>query len=467
MKRSGTSLSYLEGPAPGGRLEVAIFIMLLAIPLLATIAFGTVDQSAQAIAFILISVMAILWGVHTWKTGSFHYSASLLQLPLAGLILIGFVQLLPIGGSDVPQDMLSVQPSAALSINPYVTLLFTVRLLFYAVFFAAALTFVRSAKRLQITVVTLLIFGPAMAMIGITQRLADPDKIYGIREAFQAIPFGSFINQHHFAALMVMISGIAFGLLASGGVKKDKRPLIWIGLVIMLLAIIFTSSRGAIISYVGVAAFVFLSTSALRKRGERDAADPRSRKLTVFAGATAFIVVVVGLAMFMGVGDKYLRGFGENSADADVTNGRMHFWDIGVKIFLDSPVIGSGHDTYGIAFSRYDTWKGVYRLENTHNDYLQALSDSGILGFLCVAAFIVLLFRNSLKVIFGRGSSLRTSVAAGALAGTLGILIHSFFDFPLRTPSNGFVFLLLVALAVAQSEKADTDERISVSEPGH
>ncbi|MBX3289122.1 MAG: O-antigen ligase family protein [Acidobacteria bacterium] len=449
----------------GGKAELAVFILLLIIALGSTIGFGAVDQPAQALVFLVISITAALWAYGSWRTGRFCYSNSLVQLPLAGLVVIGVIQLLPLGGSSVPSELLSVAPSSALSIDPFATRLFTIRLLFYLVFFAMALVFIRSARRLRTVVVVLLIFGPVMAMFGITQRLADPDTIYGIREAYQAIPFGPFVNQHHFAALMVMISGIAFGLLAGGGVKRDKKPLLWIGVVIMLLALIFTSSRGALISYIGMALFVFLSASALRKRSERDdASEARGRRLSMFAGAAAFIVIVLGLAAFMGVGDRYFRGIGDDT-NTDVTNGRTHFWNIAGKIFLDSPVIGTGHDTYGIAFTKYDTWKGLYRLQNVHNEYLQALSDSGILGFACVAAFIFLLFRDSLKVIFGRGSPLRASIAAGALAGILGILIHSFFDFPLRTPSNGFVFLLLAALAVAQSDHALNDSTAAVSEP--
>ncbi|MBX3243619.1 MAG: O-antigen ligase family protein [Acidobacteria bacterium] len=450
----------------GGKAEVGVFILLLAIALGSTIGFGAVDQPAQALVFIIISITAALWAYGSWRSGRFFYSRSLLQLPLAGLVLIGFIQLLPLGGGIVPPELLSVAPSSALSIDPYATRLFTIRLLFYLVFFAMALVFIRSTKRLRTAAVVLLIFGPVMAMFGITQRLANPDTIYGIREAYQAVPFGSFINQHHFAALMVMISGIAFGLLAGGGIKRDKKPLLWIGVVIMLLAIVFTGSRGAMISYIGMALFVFLSASALRKRSERDdASAARGKRLSMFAGAAAFIVIVLGLAAFMGVGDGYLRGIGDDTQSADLTNGRTHFWAIAGKIFLDSPVIGTGHNTYGIAFTQYDTWKGYYRLQNVHNEYLQALSDSGIIGFACVAAFIFLLFRNSLKVIFGRGSPLRASIAAGSLAGILGILIHSFFDFPLRTPSNGFVFLILAAMAVAQSDQAHGEKNETVSEP--
>src|SRR5262249_34437837 len=94
-----------------------------------------------------------------------------------------------------------------------------------------------------------------------------------------------------------------------------------------------------------------------------------------------------------------------------------------------------------------------------HNDYLQILSDAGILGFICVVAFIFLLFRQGFAVIRDSTDGFRRGAAIGALAGCLGILIHSFFDFPLRTPANGFVFLLLVVIAVATVEQPSAHRR--------
>jgi O-antigen ligase len=90
---------------------------------------------------------------------------------------------------------------------------------------------------------------------------------------------------------------------------------------------------------------------------------------------------------------------------------------------------------------------GFYRVEQAHNDYLQTLADAGILGFACITAFIFLFFKRSLNVISSSADGFRKGTAVGALAGCFGILVHSFFDFPLRTPSNAFFFLLLVVLA--------------------
>jgi O-antigen ligase len=93
----------------------------------------------------------------------------------------------------------------------------------------------------------------------------------------------------------------------------------------------------------------------------------------------------------------------------------------------------------------------MYRVEQAHNDYLQTLADGGILAFICVAAFVFILIRKGISAMGSRTNNLDRSIATGALAGCLGILIHSFFDFPLRTTANAFFFLLLVVLAVGHS----------------
>jgi O-antigen ligase len=116
------------------------------------------------------------------------------------------------------------------------------------------------------------------------------------------------------------------------------------------------------------------------------------------------------------------------------------------KIFLENPIIGAGMNSFGVAFTRFDTWNGFYRVEQAHNDYLQILADGGILGFACIAAFAVLFLKKGISAIGDQKDKVNRSVVTGALAGCLGLMVHSFFDFPLRTPANAFFFLLLVVL---------------------
>ncbi|HNU06783.1 MAG TPA: O-antigen ligase family protein, partial [Pyrinomonadaceae bacterium] len=167
---------------------------------------------------------------------------------------------------------------------------------------------------------------------------------------------------------------------------------------------------------------------------------------TIAAFGGLFAVFLVAALLFLGGDESLLRGIGITSQD-DASSGRFHFWWVAVQIFKDYPVLGAGLDAFGTAFPQYDTWNGAFRVEQAHNDYLQILSDAGIAGFACVAAFVYFLFRKGFAIIGSENEPHRRSIAIGALAGCFGILVHSFFDFPLRTPANAFFFLLLVVLA--------------------
>lgn len=167
----------------------------------------------------------------------------------------------------------------------------------------------------------------------------------------------------------------------------------------------------------------------------------------VAVSAVGLVFLIIGSVSFLGGGIELLRGIGVDAGASDITSGRSHFWSIAWKVFLDHPFMGAGFDAFGAAFSRYDTWNGTFRVEQVHNDYLQMLADGGVLGFACVVAFVVLLIGRGVRAIGHRSTGIERSIVTGALAGCFGILIHSFFDFPLRTTANAFFFLLLVAIA--------------------
>ena len=159
------------------------------------------------------------------------------------------------------------------------------------------------------------------------------------------------------------------------------------------------------------------------------------------------IAVLFGATLLLGGDESLLRGTGFNNPD-EITNGRLHFWSVAWRIFLDYPLLGAGLDSFALAFTGYDTWNGTCRIEQARNDYLQILADAGLAGFACAAAFILLLFKLGRRAIRQSTDSFRRSTVMGALAGCAGILMHSFFDFPLRMPANAFFFLTLTALAV-------------------
>jgi O-antigen ligase len=435
------------------RLSGAIVVLLCVILIFSTLAYGATETWAFGFISVFTGLIAIFWLADAWFKREFYFDTNALQIPVLGLILIGVIQLLPLRSPEVPGGTLSVPAVSSLSINPYATRLAVVQLIIFAVFFAAAFTYINSARRLRKIVAMVVIFGAIMAFFGILQRLASPEGIYGWRPTPQAIPFASFVNQHHFAAFMEMTIGLTLALLVGKATEKDKRLLLIIAVVLMGIAILLTGSRGGVLSLLGVLGFVLL-TNFLRKS---DAAEelPKEEKrarfkrnIALIGGGLGLLIVLFGAVLLLGGDAPLSRGVGLTT-QADVSSGRLHFWSVGWQIFLSHPILGAGLDAFGTAFPLYDTWNGNFRVEQAHNDYLQILADAGILGFICIAAFIFLLFKQGLQKIGGEQSHFRRSVAVGALAGCFGILIHSFFDFPLRTSSNAFFFLLFAVFATA------------------
>lgn len=416
------------------RSSSAIFALVCFVPMLTTVLFGAVDSATWVIISIFWTLIVLLWLAESWSVGGIVLNPNSLQIPLLGLIAIGVIQLLPLGAG-----------SSSLSLDPYSTRLFVIRLVMFLTFLAATLTFVNSESRLKRIVVILVVFGSVMAFFGILQRLANPDGIYGMRVTPQAIPFGPFVNQHHFAAFMQMTGGLTLGLLLGSETTREKKYMLATALAISGLAVVLTGSRGGLLAFLATASTAFV-LNLFSSRKDRAGSGRSQNKILIAAGGLALAAVVIGTAFLIGGNDQVLRGIGAVSAAEDISTGRLHFWPIALKIFLANPLIGAGFDSFGVAFTRYDTWSGILRVEQAHNDYLQMLADGGILGLACVAAFVFLLFKKGLGTVSAT-KGFRRSAAIGALAGCLGITVHSFFDFPLRTNSNMFVFLTLVAIA--------------------
>jgi O-antigen ligase len=441
------------------RLSGIVFFLVAAILVFTGVAYGAVDLWALAMLSAFAALIVIFWTADAFVKKEFQFNANLLLLPILGLLLIGLIQLLPLGSVSVPDKLLTNSPPVAtLSLDPYSTRFGVMHLIIYLIFFAAALTFINNQKRLRKIVFTIIIFGAIMGFFGILQELADPDAIYGLRPTPQADPFASFVNKHHFAAFMEMTIALTLALLFGKAAKKDKNILLIIAAVLMGISIVFTGSRGGFISLVGVLGFVIAANILQRRKEKKDGGDEEDEETTLgygrnFAlvgGGLALILVLFGSAFLLGGDQALLRGVGiEQSENMDVTSGRTHFWQVALKIILANPILGTGINSFGVAYTKYDTWNGYLRVEQAHNDYLQTLSDTGILGFACIAAFIFLLFRQSLRIISKVTDGFRRNAAVGALAGCFGILLHSFFDFPLRTPSNTFFFLTLTVIATA------------------
>ena len=434
----------------------AFLIVCLAI-ILSALAYGTVHYWALALFFLGAVAVVILWVVDSWNLGSVRLNRNPLQFPIIGMLLLGIFQLLPLR-TPAASD-LSVPFVKSLSLDPYSTRLVIVQTCALLIYFAATLIFTDTPKRLRILVRTIIIFGFFLAIFGLTQSFTSPNKIYWLREMAQATPFGPFINRHHFAGYMELALALPLGLLASGSVEREKRIIYAFVAGLMAVALLMTNSRGGLISLGAEILFIAVIGFGIQRRNKKSSAIKHGIK-SVAARATMalglVLALLIGLAA-LGGEDALNRVVGTVNSE-DPTTGRLHFWDVTVDIIKNHPIIGTGLGAFGVVYTGYDSRNGLYRLEQAHNDYLQVLSDGGIVGALLGLFFIINLFRLGFMRRESR-DDFRRGVATGAMAGCFAVLVHSFFDFTLHTPANALLFLVLAALATMNGRVEDVQNR--------
>jgi len=436
-----------------------VFLILCVAIVLTALAFGTVHYWALAVFSLGSAALIILWVLDGWKLGRLRVSRNPLQLPLLGVLALGLIQLLPLRDPGAA-DVLSVPPIKTLSLDPYSTRFVLAQVAALLIYFAATLVFTDTPYRLRLLVRTITVFGFFLAIFGLTQSFTSPTKVYWFRELTQSTAFGPFINRHHFAGYMELALALPLGLLFGGSVKPEMRFIYLFVGGLMGTALIMTGSRGGIISLGAEILFLVVVAGFRRKRKEPVA---QKRRQSIRRAATrAALALVLILGLFVGVvlfgGESALNRFVGTVNSDDPTTGRAHFWSVTLDIIKAHPVLGTGLGAFGVVYTRYDTRNGLFRLEQAHNDYLQILSDGGLVGAGLGVIFVILLFRIG----FARRESsddFRSGVALGALAGCFAALIHSFFDFTLHTTSNALLFLVLAALATMNGRVEQTQSR--------
>jgi O-antigen ligase len=424
-----------------------LFLTLCVAIVLSALAYGTVHYWAMAL-FDLGGVLVIaLWIADGWRLGTLRVSRNVLQMPLLGIVVVGLAQLLPLRAAD-NAGVLTGAVSRTLSLDPYATRLVLVQITTLLIFFAAALVFIDTPHRLRIVVRTIAIFGFVLAIFGMTQSFASPTRVYWVRELAQSTAFGPFINRHHFAGYMELTLAVPLGLLFSGAIEGEKKLLYVFAVGMMGVALILTNSRGGIISLIAEVIFLVVITGLRRKHRAREPEEKKKRVRGGIVRAALALALIIGIlaATVMFGGEQALSRFVGTVNTDDPTTGRAHFWSVTLDIIKAHPLMGTGLGAFGVVYTKYDSRNGLFRLEQAHNDYLQVLSDAGIIGALLGFFFVVALFRMGLAR-RETGDEFRRGVATGALAGCFAVLVHSFFDFTLHTTSNALLFLVLAALA--------------------
>jgi O-antigen ligase len=185
------------------------------------------------------------------------------------------------------------------------------------------------------------------------------------------------------------------------------------------------------------------------------------KKVTIsqFAWISGPLILAFGLSVAFGVG--IMLGFADRalthlSSEPSLLTGRDLIWLITLNEWEANPLFGHGPSLWGSEFAARKGYLGV--ASNAHNQFVDVLGSSGIVGILCFSAYFLLLLKYAW--------SLASHTRGIALAMAVFVLFRCITEVPLKTANittTDFLihFILFTVLLRAKSMLADAPVRSS------
>lgn len=396
----------------------AIRIGICALTTFAVAAHGGVEDWASAVLEVGAAVLLIYWGFLVFVGAQRRIHSHPLFPPLAAFTGVIILQLL-----------------LKSTVSPYATKVEFLRLSCYAMLLFLTVQAYRTLAEWRGFVWFLLALGFGVSVFGILQHFTFNGKLYWFREMhYGGIPFGPFVNRNHFAGFIELVVPPGLTALVVGKVGREQRALVALLTIFPIAVLFFSASRGGIISFV-VELFLLLIFLWVG-RGER-------KRLLIGIWVA---LLAVGLTTWLGVGET-LERFSTYREVKLKNDKRVSMAYDTLRIFRAQPLLGTGMGTLQTVFTQYETLYDGKVVNHAHNDYLEALAETGIAGGSCCIWFLSTIFVAGIRRIRRGAGDLQSTLQMGAFISCSGFLVHSLVDFNLHVPSNALVFFLLSGFA--------------------
>ncbi|MEA3305689.1 MAG: O-antigen ligase family protein, partial [Candidatus Omnitrophota bacterium] len=255
------------------------------------------------------------------------------------------------------------------------------------------------------------------------------------------------INPDHFSAYLGMIIPLTLGLLFVKAKSYELRAksqsgaqhfLLFFCVITMSTALFFTMSRGGMFSFIFallIIAGLVLTRKSIKKKG------------WLISAVLIFIILTITWLGATPVVEKIL------SIKVEITSryfgGRLPIWQGTAELIKDYPMFGTGLGTFNYIFPKYQP-AGIISKHYTyaHSDFLELLSETGIIGFslfaLCPMLYALYVFRRFRK----RHDPWIIGISIGIFGSLAAIFVHSFADFNLHIPANAVLLTILLSLFI-------------------
>lgn len=277
---------------------------------------------------------------------------------------------------------------------------------------------------------------------------------------------GTFVNRNHLSGYLEMIIPLAIGLVIAridffsllGKKGKEKiisffgpgfsvNLILTLGILVMSLGIIFSNSRLGIF-LLAFSFLLFIELTVLYFGGFNK---PRQAGIKNFLRVVFVMITVISLVIGIGA------TIGRFSLDNLLAEGRPMYWSHVLTMIRDYPVFGTGLGTFGAVYSSYEEAGGEDMiLLHAHNDYLEFISELGIVGALFLLGGVFFMLVRTFLIWKQRRNPEVKGLALGGIVSVVLMLVHSFTDFNLHIPANILLFTVVLSLTavIAHYKKA-------------
>ncbi len=441
--------------------------LLLFVLAFSPLAFGTSEHWSLMIVE-LIATAALCFGLIGLRLSGEQFYKVPGLFPLSLLLLFILLQAVPIPAALLKvispmswemyrpvYELMGEKEWLPLSVNQKATIQEFLRLGSYILLYVLTVQLLRTAARIKNILNFIVILAGIIAFMAILQQFSSDGKLYWFRPSPGGNPGGPWVNINQYAAYIEMICPIALGLFLfhRPSIAKEhsfrqrfvaffsspgSNLYFFYGILFLLLcsSVVISLCRGGIITIL-LSCLLFAVYASIR--------------LSKFGRASFWISLCLVLLFITSIGwqpvvDEFSYAINPNGGIRDA---RIELWTDTVAMIKDYPLLGSGFGTYIDVYPSYKTIANNLIFDHAHNDYLELLTDGGIISFLIVSWFLFALLFHGVRQISRRRDRFAVFLGIGAFTGICAALMHIIVDFNLHNGAVGLYFFFLCGLLVA------------------
>jgi O-antigen ligase len=462
-------------------IDYLIELILIFLFIFTPIAFGSLELWAISLTELGILLIIIFFVIQNFFLKDHpihpftHLRINLMILLLSLFLILILFQIIPLPSGMLKiispktyelRQSLGLESSTSnfqLSFVPFLTRIEFFKWLTLAGFFLFLLSWRLSNRPLMNQLI------PVIMLVGIAESL------YGMFEFFSghghilhldlsiSYVYGTFINRNNFAGYLEMVIPLSMGYLFSRETLQrspfmgwrnrlssldGKALLIAFGIMVMILGLLFSSSRMGILS-------LLLSFSLLSLLF-------RDRQKKKRYSKTSVLILVLALLWAAWIGlDAVISRFFSTS---ETLEERWSYWMDTFQIFKDFPLFGSGLGTFVQIYPMYRSIPMQVSLAHAENDYLELVSEVGLIGVgLLLILFSFLLYKGVSGIRSLSPSQSERYIGMGGLVSVLALMFHSVIERNIQVPANALLYTFIWALILKISIRESRETRLKNS----